>query len=88
MKTFITRQPILFAIGITILDLLLELGAFASGSLAGLPEVIPILLALVVSIALPLGFIWGLGWWRDAGFVTTTQNIPALIVPFLLIFIF
>jgi membrane protease YdiL (CAAX protease family) len=30
---------------------------------------------------LPLGFIWWLGWWEDAGFVTTTENAMALTVP-------
>ena len=36
---------------------------------------------LVFSAAVPLGFIWRLGWWKDAGFVSTTYNTYALAIP-------
>jgi membrane protease YdiL (CAAX protease family) len=88
MKAFITDKPLLFAIGITVLGSLVEFLAFSAGGLAGLPEPALILIALLVSVAISLGFIHWLGWWKDAGFVATVENLPALTVPFLLIFIF
>jgi hypothetical protein len=48
------------------------------GKLAGLPEPVLVLIALLVSTAIPFSFIAWLGWWKDAGFGAPTQNVPAL----------
>ena len=61
--------------------------AFSGGGVLGLAEPILILLVLSVSVAIPFVFIGWLGWWRDAGFVSTTQNAPALAVPILITFL-
>jgi hypothetical protein len=54
---------------------------FIVGSAIGLPEGALELVVLLVNTAIPLILIGWLGWWQDAGFVTTTQHVPALIVP-------
>ncbi len=84
MKNFITRRPILFAIVITLVSLGLGILAFVLGSLFGLPEPVLITVALLVSTALPLVFIWWLRWWGDAGFVSPTQNSQVLWFPLIL----
>ena len=56
MKAFITDMPLLFAIGITVLGSLVEFLALSAGGLAGLPEPALILIALLVSVAISLGF--------------------------------
>lgn len=88
LREFVAEHPLLFAVGITVLGGLVEFLAFSVGELAGLPEPVLILIALLVSVAISLGFIALLGWWKDAGFVATTHNVLALTVPFLLVFIF
>lgn len=88
LKKFVTDQPLLFAIGVTVLGGFVEFLAFSAGELVGLPESALTLIALLVSTAIPLSFISLLGWWKDAGFVTTTHNVFALTVPFVLAFIF
>ena len=88
MKSFIAKKPLLFAIGITVLGGLVEFLAFFVGKLAGLPEPVLVLIALLVSTAIPFSFIAWLGWWKDSGFGVPTQNVLALTVPFLLAFIF
>jgi hypothetical protein len=80
IKSFITRRPVWFAIAITLFDLVLGLLIFIIGSAVGLPEAALELVALLVITAIPLILIGWLGWWQDAGFVTTTQHVPALIV--------
>ncbi len=88
VKTLVKEKPLVFAVGITVLGTLLEFMGVAVGQLASLPEPILVLIALLISVAIPLGFIHWLGWWEDAGFVAATQNVLALTVPFLLIFVF
>lgn len=84
MKKFINEHPIWFAIGISLFELALGLLVFVIGSAIGLPEETLELVALLVITALPLIFIGWLGWWQDAGFVNTTQNTSALLVPLLI----
>jgi membrane protease YdiL (CAAX protease family) len=81
MKNFITRRPVWFAVAITLFDLVLGLLVFIVGSAIGLPEAALELVALLAITAIPLILIGWLGWWQDAGFVTTTQHVPALAVP-------
>ncbi len=81
MKSFITRQPVWFAVGITLFELVLGFLIFIIGSAIGLPEAGLELVALLLTTAVPLLLIWWLGWWQDAGFVKTTQNAPALAFP-------
>jgi len=81
MKNFITNRPVWFAIAMTIIDFLAGLVVFIAGSVVGLPEDILEMVALVVITAIPLGLIWWMGWWQDAGFVKTTQNAPAVAFP-------
>jgi membrane protease YdiL (CAAX protease family) len=54
---------------------------FIVGSAIGLPEGALELVVLLVNTAIPLILIGWLGWWQDAGFVTTTQHVPALAIP-------
>jgi membrane protease YdiL (CAAX protease family) len=81
MKNFITRRPVWFAVAITLFDLVLGLLIFIVGSAIGLPEAALEWVALLAITAIPLILIGWLGWWWDAGFVTTTQHVPALAVP-------
>ncbi|MEE9594423.1 MAG: CPBP family intramembrane glutamic endopeptidase [Candidatus Hydrothermarchaeales archaeon] len=87
MKDFISKKPLTFAIGLVVISQLLEILVFITGSSIGIPEIALVITVLLISTAIPIGFIWRLGWWKDAGFVTTTYNVPALLVPFLLILI-
>lgn len=86
MKKFVAKQPLLFAIGIVVINTLVELLAFITGGSIGISEGPLVIIVLLIATAIPIGVIWWLGWWRDAGFVTTTHHVPALVVPFLLIF--
>jgi hypothetical protein len=81
MKNLIIRQPIWFAIGLTLFELVLGILIFIVGDVIGLPEDTLEFVILLVSTAIPLILIAWMGWWRDAGFVRTTQNVPALAVP-------
>jgi membrane protease YdiL (CAAX protease family) len=81
MKNFITNRPVWFAIGITLFELVLGILIFIVGDVIGLPEDTLEFVILLVSAAIPLLLIAWMGWWRDAGFVRTTQNVPALAVP-------
>ncbi len=83
MKNFISRQPVWFVIVISLFILVLGFLIFIIGSAIGLPEEGLQLVALAVTVAVPLLLIWWLGWWQDAGFVKTTQNAPALAFPLL-----
>lgn len=87
MKSFISEKPVLFAIGITVIVTIAEYAVAALSRLVGLPEPLMVLLVLSVSVAIPFALIHRLGWWQDAGFVTTVQNLPSLTIPFLLVFI-
>jgi hypothetical protein len=60
---------------------MLGLFIFVIGSAIGLPENVLQLVVLLVNVPSHPILIGWLGWWRDAGFVTTTQHVPALIVP-------
>jgi hypothetical protein len=88
LKQFITNRPIVFAIGISLFDLVLGLLIFIIGSALGLSEQTLEWVALSVITALPLILIGWIGWWRDAGFVSTTQNNYALAGPLALALIF
>lgn len=63
LKTFITNQPVWFAIAISVVDLLLGLVILVGGSLIGLPEELLELVVLLAITALPLVIIGWLGWW-------------------------
>jgi membrane protease YdiL (CAAX protease family) len=81
MKKFIVERPIWFAIGITLFELVLGILIFIIGSVIGLSEELLEFVALLAITAVPLILIGWLGWWQDAGFVTTTQNVPAVGIP-------
>ena len=81
LKNFITNQSVWFAIAISVFDLLLGFAIFMAGSLIGLPEELLELVILLAITALPLVIIGWLGWWQEAGFVSTIQNAGALAVP-------
>lgn len=81
MRNFITRRPVWFAIAMTVVEFLAGLLIFIVGSVIGLPEDALEMVALLVVTAIPLLVIWWMGWWQDAGFVTTTQNAPAIAFP-------
>ncbi len=81
MRNFITRHPVWFAIVFSLAELVVGILAFIIGSLLGLPEPVLVIMALLFSTVLPLGFIWWLHWWKDTGFVTTAQNLQVLWFP-------
>lgn len=84
MKNFIEKHPFWFALGLTVVITILGLVVIVIGRALRLPQQALILTVLVVSTIIPLGIIWWLGWWEDAGFVGTTQNVYALTVPVLM----
>jgi membrane protease YdiL (CAAX protease family) len=84
MKSFIEKHPFWFALFLTIIITVLGIVIVVAGRVIGLPQPALILTALVVSAIIPLGIIWRLGWWKDAGFVGITQNAYALAVPVLM----
>ncbi len=88
MKNLIEKHPFWFSLGFTIVVLqLLGLVVVVVGSrILGFPELPVRVVAALVTTVVPLYFIWRLGWWEDAGFVSTTQNVYALTVPFIFIF--
>jgi membrane protease YdiL (CAAX protease family) len=87
MKNFIENRPFWFALSLTVVMTILGLAVFiVGGELIGLPEIPLVFTVLLLSTVIPLGFIGWLGWWEDAGFVTTTQNVLALTVPVIGIF--
>lgn len=84
MKRFIEKHPFWFALGFTVLvmQLLGFIIVFVGGRVLGIPQIPLIFTVAILTTAIPLWFIRWLGWWEDAGFVSTTQNWSALIVPF------
>jgi membrane protease YdiL (CAAX protease family) len=88
LSQFIIKHPIWFAIGVSLLDLVLGLLIFIIGSMIGLPEGTLVWTALLALTALPLFLIGWLGWWQDAGFVTITQNTYALASPLVIAMFF
>ena len=90
MRNFIEKHPFWFALILTTLITVLGIVVVVIGRVVGIPQPALILTVLVVSALIPLGIIWQLGWWADAGFVGTTQNalalaVPALMMPFAVI---
>lgn len=82
MKSFIERHPFWFALGLTVLITVLGLVVIIVGSrVLGLSQEVVNIAVLVLSAAVPLGLIWRLGWWEDAGFVSTTYNTSAMAIP-------
>ncbi len=81
MKNFIEKHPVWFAIGLTVLITVLGLVIVVGSRALGFSQEALTLTVLVFSAAVPLGFIWWLGWWEDAGFVSTTHNTSALAIP-------
>jgi len=88
MKNFMEKHPFWFSLGFTIIVLqLLGLVVVIVGArLLGFPELPVRVTAALVTTIVPLVFIWWVGWWEDAGFVNTTQNVYALTVPLILMF--
>lgn len=87
MKNFIEKHPFWFALGFTIIVMqLLGLVVVVAGRAFGLPELPLRVAAAAATTIVPLVFIWWLGWWEDAGFVSTMQNMYALTVPLILMF--
>ncbi len=84
MKTFIEKHTFWFALILTIIITVLGITVVVVGRVIGLPRPVLIMATLVVSAVIPLGVIHKLGWWQDAGFVGTTQNVYALAVPVLM----
>jgi membrane protease YdiL (CAAX protease family) len=88
MKNFIEKHPFWFALGFTIIVLqMLGLVVVVVGArMLGFPELPVRVFAALVTTIVPLYFIWRIGWWEDAGFVSTTQNAYALAVPLIFMF--
>lgn len=81
MKSLVAKHPIWFALGITVAITVLGLLAFIVGSkILGLPEILVVFAPLVISAAIALGLIGWLGWWRDAGFVSTANHTYILSI--------
>jgi len=81
MKNFIEKHPFWFALGLTVLITILGLLIVVSSRALGLSQEALTIAVLVFSAAVPLGLIWRLDWWEDAGFVSTTYNTSALAIP-------
>jgi len=85
MKSFIEKHPFWFALLFTVIVMqFLGLIVVVIGRALGLPDIPLRMAAVTVTTIVPLIFIWQIGWWEDAGFVNTTQNVYALSVPFIL----
>lgn len=88
MKAFMEKQPFWFALGFTVIVLqLLGLIVVVVGArVLGFPMLPMRVTAALVTTIVPLLYIWWVGWWKDVGFVSTTQNVYALAVPLVLMF--
>jgi membrane protease YdiL (CAAX protease family) len=53
----------------------------------GVPRDGLMLVGVLKDIGLALGFIWWLGWWREAGFTSTAYNVGDLWVPIVMMFV-
>lgn len=84
MRGFINERPVWFAIAIHVFILVLGLLIFTLGNAISLPGMPLRVVAILIFTALPLFLIWWMGWWQDAGFVTTTKNVPALAAPLII----
>lgn len=84
MKSFIERRPFWFGLIVTLIVFVSGILVVVPGRILGIPQDTLIMIILVVAALIPLGIIWRLGWWADAGFVSTTQNVYALTVPILM----
>lgn len=88
MKAFMEKHPFWFALGFTVivLQLLGLIVVIVGARVLGFPMLPMRLMAALVTTIVPLVYIWWVGWWKDAGFVSTTQNVYALTIPLLLVF--
>ena len=84
MKNFIEKRPFLFGLIVTLIIFVSGILVVVPGRILGIPQDTLIMIVLVVASLIPLGIIWRLDWWEDAGFVNTTQNAYALAVPILM----
>lgn len=84
MKNFIEKRPFLFGLIITLIIFVSGILVVVPGRMLGIPQDTLIMIILVVASLIPLGIIWRLGWWEDAGFVGAIQNPSALLVPVLM----
>jgi hypothetical protein len=84
MKNFIERRPFWFGLIVTLTVFVSGILVVVPGRILGIPQDTLIMIVLVVVSLIPLGIIWRLGWWEDAGFVRTTQNAYALTLPILM----
>ncbi|HSR21242.1 MAG TPA: CPBP family intramembrane glutamic endopeptidase [Anaerolineales bacterium] len=82
MKNFAERQPFWFSLAFTVL-IMQGLGAVTvvAGRALGVAEQPVRVLAAAATTVVPLLIVRSMGWWKDAGFVDTTRNVYALIVP-------
>ncbi len=88
MKSFIQKHPFWFALLFTvgIMQILGFVVVVVGARILGLPELPVRVAATVVTTIVPLILIWRIGWWKDAGLGSTTQNVYALAVPLILTF--
>ncbi len=84
MKNFIEKRPFWFGLIVTVIIFVSGILVVVPGRILGISQGTLIMTVLVVASLIPLGIIWRLGWWEDAGFVGTIQNPYALIVPILM----
>jgi len=87
MKNFIEKYPFWFALLFTIV--VMQILGFVVAALArilGLPDLVMRTSAMGAIAIVSLIFIRRIGWWKDSGFVHTTQNLYALSVPLILTF--
>lgn len=68
MKSFIEKHSFWFALILTVAMNAIGFVVVAGGRAIGLPQIPLIFTVAILTTAIPLGFIHGLGWWRDAGF--------------------
>ncbi|WP_416840171.1 CPBP family intramembrane glutamic endopeptidase [Haloferax sp. DFSO52] len=83
---YMLKWPLLFAVAVIVGKTVIETAGVIAGGAVGLPEPALPIIALLLASAIALGLVWWSGWWRDSGFVTTVRNLPALTVPFLILF--
>lgn len=83
MKNFIEKHPFWFGLIVTFIIFISGILVIVPGRALGISQEALIIVVLVVAALIPLGFIWRFNWWEDAGFVSTTHNAYALLVPIL-----
>jgi len=87
MKNFIEKHPFWFSVAFTVLVMqILGIVTVVICRALGFSVVAYKVASAGVTTIVPLIFIWRIGWWKDSGLVSKTENAYALTVPLILMF--